>query len=186
MSPASSGPPLNRRSAAWRTQIPALLARAGPASDVGAKSGKPGPTLPRRPRREDGGRLRIRTFERYRKTRLLSGCPVPEPIAAIDRAGGVHSLRLPKGLVDRFSPFKKLGPDLASGSIKAKNNAVFSNAESIVSNQRLFQCTHAAFLARIKIVKSAANVLSDSRMKCPEGLSDLERNLHAGISFKPT
>jgi hypothetical protein len=113
-------------------------------------------------------------------------CPVPQLIADLERVGGVQSLRLPDGLADRFSPIKKLGPDLTSGSINAKNNAVFSNAESIVSNQRLFECTHVAFLARIEIVKSAANVLSDSRMKCPEGLGDLERNLHAGISFKST
>jgi len=93
----------------------------------------------------------------------------------------VQSLRLPDGLVDRCSPITKLGPDLTSGSINAKNNAVFSNAESIVSNQRVTESTHVAFLARIEIIKCAAKILSDSRMKCLERFGDLERNLHAEI-----
>ena len=81
---------------------------------------------PTRRARQHGGRWRTSTFERYRKPRLPSGCPVPQLIADLERVGGVQSLRLPDGLVDRFSPIKKLGPDLTSGSIKAKNNAVFS------------------------------------------------------------
>ena len=75
------------------------------------------------------GRWRISIFEQHRKPRWLLSCPVPQLITDLERVGGVQSLRLPDGLVDRFSPIKKLGPDLTSGSINAKNNAVFSNAE---------------------------------------------------------
>ncbi len=93
----------------------------------------------------------------------------------------MQSLRLPDGLVDRCSPITKLGPDLTSGSINAKNNAVFSNAKSLMANQRLIKCAHVAFLTRIEIIKCAAKILSDSRMKCLERFGDLERNLHAEI-----
>ena len=96
------------------------------------------------------------------------------------------TLRIRKGLIDRFASSKKLCPDLASGGIKAKNNAIFSHAESAISDQRFFKRTHVAFLASIEISKRTANVLSDSWMKCPEGLGDLKRNFHAGISFKST
>ena len=132
------------------------------------------------------GRWRISTFERYRKPRLPSGCPVPQLIADLERVGAVQSLRLPDGLVDRCSPITKLGPDLTTGSINAKNNAVFSNAESIVSNQRVPESRHVASLARSEIIKCAAKILSDSQMKCLERFGDLERNLHARIAFKST
>ena len=133
-----------------------------------------------------GGRWRISIFEQHRKPRWLLSCPVPQLITDLERGGGVQSLRLPDGLVDRFSPIKKLGPDLTSGSINAKNNAGFSNAESIVSNQRVPESTHVASLARIEIIKCATKILSDSRMKCLERFGDLEGNLHARIAFKST
>jgi len=50
-----------------------------------------------------------------------------------------------------------------------------------MANQRLIKCAHVAFLTRIEIIKCAAKILSDSRMKCLERFGDLERNLHAEI-----